>query len=1184
MRSCKPRLLPAAQTRGVFAATWLFVSGVQQLFEVLHLHKLRGAGSVLFLIAAAAAASSSAGGIPGAAIISSAAPAGGTGTFTTTIRRTASPAAAASSQQHGSTFYPSFSSTSGTQPPGVAPSSQNYAGPPQQERQPLLGGRTPGAAQGGSGGAALLPGGASSSLPLTGIVASTRAAPVASHGGGNKLPAGAYFTWQRPGAGVYTPVPPAVNTSPGHGGSIAAAAPSHNAPYHAAGAASPSEATSTPFRTSRPLLGLLQNPLLRGRTPGPPVDTTTSTTRSTAKPDEGGEHPPTCAICLSETENLDFTGGAGCTHLSCPACLERLAEIAIKNQEPLVCPICYAEQVKESKMSNNRGHHQQDESSPMGAASQSTTTPRTVRTTATTGGANNSMSSSSTGSSPVSTTGATTVTPTGKYDEDFFRSQERIKQRLQQTGFRGNLDKHELEIAQRSAASRYIRCPRKHCHGWIELVFGVPEDGDGEDHSEEVQIIGAGQRRKAREDHDRRARWNCVSSRCFSRSQEKSDDEAGEEPTFTEDHTGRLDAADSTTSTDPAVILFDHTDGHDDMLLSTGGGARSREAKERTQASRKKKNSSCGPFDCLFSCASGKADEYEDYVLADVEEDEGEAKSCSFRRGAATPSLQKLELVPYQRQRLWCAECGYSFCPCCNRLEHQNSSMRFTRISQYLAKNGPAMEQMVSHGMCSPHSRIRAGIGCFSTSCHTPCFVAGWCCGCAPPRASDRKKPLPFRQRVMSAAGLRHAVEYGRMHLAEWNEYWVRDAECVLATLGSQPKWKHAISQNVARQLQTRWGSSTSSATSSGGGGLPPPSAAAAAGAGRANSGGARTSVTSFSRSNGHDEDHELELHGSEKDADSSASSEDSDDELAQFMSKRLSIYDEEEEKDRADPANYSCKSFAEKEKKWRRWVASLQETDEDIMRAVREWHADEARKEQVCRLCPNCGRLIERLEGCDNMRCGGSAYRPSSVKGGVGCGHAFKWSEAKQYRRRKHSDGAPRFGISSEAVRQHRKKSIFGRELDANKINPNLRHYGYKKSKIDKQRLDPNNYQIRCRQCLQPVVGPLFHCLNFPKFTQFCCFDCVVILVKSPDPDPGSAVALDPGQVVLRKDHCFEVFFQEFGSILEAEERRMRKITKRKHLEDSSELHCCVWRWSNSCTAGHGLTPCYAPHKVTTS
>lgn len=56
----------------------------------------------------------------------------------------------------------------------------------------------------------------------------------------------------------------------------------------------------------------------------------------------------------------------------------------------------------------------------------------------------------------------------------------------------------------------------------------------------------------------------------------------------------------------------------------------------------------------------------------------------------------------------------------------------------------------------------------------------------------------------------------------------------------------------------------------------------------------------------------------------------------------------------------------------------------------------DEDYKEANGRLCPNCGRIIVKVDGCDLMVCGRN-YHGGDVQDG--CGASFNWSQAAPYR-----------------------------------------------------------------------------------------------------------------------------------------------------------------------------------------
>ena len=66
-----------------------------------------------------------------------------------------------------------------------------------------------------------------------------------------------------------------------------------------------------------------------------------------------------------------------------------------------------------------------------------------------------------------------------------------------------------------------------------------------------------------------------------------------------------------------------------------------------------------------------------------------------------------------------------------------------------------------------------------------------------------------------------------------------------------------------------------------------------------------------------------------------------------------------------------------------------------DAIRRYAELVQDERLKEKTCRRCPHCGRVVEKLSGCDSMVCGRN-YHGGDVQ--MGCGKPFSWSQARPY------------------------------------------------------------------------------------------------------------------------------------------------------------------------------------------
>lgn len=66
-----------------------------------------------------------------------------------------------------------------------------------------------------------------------------------------------------------------------------------------------------------------------------------------------------------------------------------------------------------------------------------------------------------------------------------------------------------------------------------------------------------------------------------------------------------------------------------------------------------------------------------------------------------------------------------------------------------------------------------------------------------------------------------------------------------------------------------------------------------------------------------------------------------------------------------------------------------------ELQQRYQELLADEQFKAANCRLCPSCGRVVQKLDGCDSMICGQN-YHGGDVQSG--CGNRFAWSKATPY------------------------------------------------------------------------------------------------------------------------------------------------------------------------------------------
>lgn len=155
---------------------------------------------------------------------------------------------------------------------------------------------------------------------------------------------------------------------------------------------------------------------------------------------------------------------------------------------------------------------------------------------------------------------------------------------------------------------------------------------------------------------------------------------------------------------------------------------------------------------------------------------------------------------------------------------------------------------------------------------------------------------------------------------------------------------------------------------------------------------------------------------------------------------------------------------MADRDEEFRRHVQDFerrrQQHDADVealQRAIAQMQADEAWKRKHCRKCPNCPRIIQRVSGCDSMKCG-EDYHGGNPQNG--CGHTFNWKSAPRYE--------PDAGNQREVPR-----------FDAQPPEQvqNVRH------KICE------GIDMTCDLCGSPIRGPLIQCVNCPEF--HVCISC---------------------------------------------------------------------------------------------
>lgn len=208
-----------------------------------------------------------------------------------------------------------------------------------------------------------------------------------------------------------------------------------------------------------------------------------------------------------------------------------------------------------------------------------------------------------------------------------------------------------------------------------------------------------------------------------------------------------------------------------------------------------------------------------------------------------------------------------------------------------------------------------------------------------------------------------------------------------------------------------------------------------------------------------------------------------------------------------------SCAQVQPLRERWFAWISAGREryhgreqaarVHEGQLRALRdgikrhiELEQDEHWKEQHCRCCPNCQRPVQKLEGCDSMKCGQDAHGGNLQDG---CGHSFRWSDAKRYAACVSKKDRPKASkIRSMTERQAQSAKLRG----ANSFHPfthcsncSLAGQGIKGLRF--RCIHCENYNL-CSSC-EPQVGEFHDQAHvFEILFESVCFDWSSILLPS--------------------------------------------------------------------------------------
>eukprot|EP00930_Biecheleria_cincta_P001727 TRINITY_DN102835_c0_g1_i1.p1 TRINITY_DN102835_c0_g1~~TRINITY_DN102835_c0_g1_i1.p1 ORF type:complete len:646 (-),score=92.78 TRINITY_DN102835_c0_g1_i1:93-1997(-) len=150
----------------------------------------------------------------------------------------------------------------------------------------------------------------------------------------------------------------------------------------------------------------------------------------------------------------------------------------------------------------------------------------------------------------------------------------------------------------------------------------------------------------------------------------------------------------------------------------------------------------------------------------------------------------------------------------------------------------------------------------------------------------------------------------------------------------------------------------------------------------------------------------------------------------------------------------------------------------------------DEAYKQNNCKRCPECQRVVQKTAGCDDMVCGRDWHGGNQQQG---CGAQFNWNNGIAYR-------------AQTGERRHSE-----RELIVPQRAMDTRHFF----------LDGSPWH--CEICGDAIQGPLIQCINCPRFAA--CIRC-----DSTHDLPGHLVRCKRG-VAHRPGHIFRVLMESLAA-----------------------------------------------------
>ena len=179
-------------------------------------------------------------------------------------------------------------------------------------------------------------------------------------------------------------------------------------------------------------------------------------------------------------------------------------------------------------------------------------------------------------------------------------------------------------------------------------------------------------------------------------------------------------------------------------------------------------------------------------------------------------------------------------------------------------------------------------------------------------------------------------------------------------------------------------------------------------------------------------------------------------DDLAPFLMAAIKV----------DPGRYS-----DALKEHTKAKSALDDATKDALTRFDELKKMELWKEKHCKRCPKCKRVVEKMSGCDMMKCGNDAHGGNQQRG---CGKAFVWTAGQPNSALPYTADLRRAAAEDGAADDAEAESAHGRERRL------------QRDASESHVLMPGT-PLPCDGCGNDLVGPRWQCIQCEGAVDLC-------------------------------------------------------------------------------------------------